>query len=445
MKNDLQHTTESSFNIKNFIGEESIGGVILIFVSIVAIFWANSPWYDSYHYLWHDLILTFKFGNIDLTANLHHWINDGLMAVFFFVIGLEIKREVMAGELSTKQKAFLPIMAAIGGMIVPALFYVVFNYNNPVDIKGWGVPMATDIAFALGLLSLLGDRVPIQLKIFLTALAIADDLGAIIVIALFYTESIDFTELINAGIFIAVLIIANRMRIRSSTFYGMVGLLGVWISFVFSGVHATLAGVLIAFTIPVHTKITKEEFIIKLENIVGRFKKKILKQSSLHSQKEAHLIDETLRLSKEAHTPLQQLEHSLHPLVTYFILPLFALANAGVHIEGSILNMLFHPISIGIILGLVGGKFIGITVITKLLIHFKLASLPEGVNWKMMYGMAMLAGIGFTMSMFISDLAFIDDQNIQIAKVGIMTASILAAVLGMLLLSFGLDKKNPKS
>lgn len=441
MKNDLKHTSESSFNIRTFISEESIGGVILVLVSILAIIWANSPWYSSYHYIWHEFILSFKFGNFDLTANLHHWINDGLMALFFFVIGLEIKREVMAGELSTKQKAFLPIMAAIGGMIIPALFYLAFNYNNPVDIKGWGVPMATDIAFALGLLSLLGDRVPIQLKIFLTALAIADDLGAILVIAIFYTESINYAELINAAIFIAVLVVANRMRLRSTTFYGVIGLLGVWISFIFSGVHATLAGVLIAFTIPVHTKLTKDEYIHKLEDLISTFKKKESSKGKLHSQDEAHIIDEALSLSKDAHTPLQKLEHSLHPVVTYFILPLFAISNAGVHIEGSFLAMALHPISIGIIVGLVGGKFVGITLISKLLIYFKMASLPEGVSWKMMYGMAMLAGIGFTMSMFIADLAFVDDQNIQIAKVGIMIASLLAAVLGMIILSFGLKKK----
>ena len=442
MKNNINHTSESSFSIRAFINEESIGGVILVLASIVAIIWANSPWYSSYHYIWHEFIVTFKFGSVDLTADLHHWITDGLMALFFFVIGLEIKREVMAGELSTKEKAFLPIMAALGGMIIPALFYFVFNYNNPVDIKGWGVPMATDIAFALGLLSLLGDRVPIQLKIFLTALAIADDLGAILVIAIFYTESINYIALINAGIFIAVLVIANRLRIRSTTFYGVIGLMGVWISFVFSGVHATLAGVLIAFTIPVNTKLNKDEYISKLEDLISSFKNKEISKGKLHSQSYAHIIDKALSLSKEAHTPLQKLEHSLHPVVTYFILPLFALSNAGVHIEGSIIDMALHPISIGIILGLVGGKFIGITVITKLLVYFKMARLPEGVNWKMMYGMAMLAGIGFTMSMFISDLAFVDEKNMQIAKVGTMIASALAAALGMIILSFGLKKKT---
>jgi NhaA family Na+:H+ antiporter len=442
MKNDLKHTTNSSFNITNFINQESIGGIILVSVSIIAIVWANSPWYDSYHYVWHEFILSLKFGNIDLTANLHHWINDGLMALFFFVIGLEIKREVMAGELSTRQKAFLPIMAAIGGMLIPALFYVVFNYNNPVDIKGWGVPMATDIAFALGLLSILGDKVPIQLKIFLTALAIADDLGAILVIAIFYTESIVYAELINAAVFIGVLIVANRLRLRSTTFYGVIGLLGVWISFIFSGVHATLAGVLIAFTIPVHTKITKEEYVNGLEKLIAKFRKNESSKGKLHSKEEAHIIDAALSLSKEAHTPLQKLEHSLHPVVTYFILPLFALSNAGVHIEGSIVKMVMHPISIGIIIGLVGGKFIGITLVSKVLVYFKLATLPEGLTWRMMYGMAFLAGIGFTMSMFISDLAFIDDENIQVAKVGIMVASLLAAVIGMLILSVSLKVKE---
>ena len=240
----------SSFKISRFINEQTYGGVLLICATVAALIWANSSFYESYHQIWHGLKVGFAWGDLNMIASLHHWINDGLMALFFFVIGLEIKREVMGGELSSIKKASMPIAAAIGGMLIPAIIYAIVVTKFPEYVHGWGIPMATDIAFALGLLAMLGSRIPLNLKIFLTALAIADDLGAVLVIAVFYTESIDFSELLYAGFFLAVLIAANYMGVRRTVFYALVGFIGVWIAFIFSGVHATIAGILIAFTIP---------------------------------------------------------------------------------------------------------------------------------------------------------------------------------------------------
>ncbi len=424
------------FRISSFINEETYGGLLLILATIAALVWANSPYYESYHHVWHEIKVGIAWGNKDIISSIHHWINDGLMALFFFVVGLEIKREVMGGELSSMKKASLPIAAAVGGMVLPAIFYLAVNLDSPEYDNGWGIPMATDIAFALGLLAMLGKRVPLNLKIFLTALAIADDLGAVMVIAIFYTESIDYYELIYASVCLAILLIANLAGVRKTIFYALVGFAGVWIAFVYSGVHATIAGVLIALTIPARTRIDEANYIARLSELLDKYKKQETDPgSSLLTKGQVHVLSEITELNEQAHTPLQRLEHTLHPVTAYFILPLFALSNAGVHIDGKVVDMLFHPISIGIILGLVLGKLLGITLFSKLVVRLKLASLPEGVRWSHVYGAAMLAGIGFTMSMFISDLAFEEEKYIQIAKVGIMAASLLSAVLGMLWLA----------
>jgi NhaA family Na+:H+ antiporter len=426
--------TNSKFNILSFIKEESLGGYILIAITIIALIWANSGFYESYHYLWHELQMGFKFGDFEITSSLHHWINDGLMALFFFTIGLEIKREVLAGELSTFKKARLPIVAAIGGMVIPALIYVIISINHPEFISGWGIPMATDIAFALGLMAMLGKRVPVSLKIFLTALAIADDLGAIMVIAVFYTESIDMMELLNAAFFLGVLIAANRLGIRSAIFYALVGGLGVWTSFLFSGVHATIAGVLIALTIPVRPKISEKVFIQRLSSCLDVFKKTDPNDKSLLTKAQFKVVSSIGHHVSDANTPLQKLEHAMHPVSTYVILPVFALSNAGVHIEGNLMAMLIHPISLGIMGGLILGKFLGISVFSRIFVKLKLASLPPGVSWAHIYGMSFLAGIGFTMSMFIADLGFERQEYEEIAKVGILAASLLAGIIGVTIL-----------
>ena len=414
----------------------------MIGVTIIAVFWANSSYYDVYNHIWHNVKMGFSFGNFELKGDLHHWVNDGLMAIFFFVIGLEIKREVMDGGLSSFQDAILPITAAIGGMLVPALVYVAFNYDNPQNIDGWGIPMATDIAFALGLLSLLGNRVHPNLKIFLTALAIADDLGAILVIAFFYTESIDMTEIIYAMIFLGVLFGANKLGVRKTAFYAIVGLGGVWLSFIYSGVHATIAGVLVAMAIPSKPKISGKKYFEKLKSLLLGSKFSTSENMSIISSDEAHTLSDVIKSTKEAESPSQKLEHILHPFSAFFILPIFALANAGVRIEGSLMELLLHPISLGIIAGLVLGKLLGISLFTHLIVKMNITSLPKGMDFRQVYGASLLAGIGFTMSIFISDLAFSNEESIQIAKVGVFAASILAAILGMTLLSFSSKQKE---
>jgi NhaA family Na+:H+ antiporter len=423
------------YGITSFINQETSGGILLILATVVALFWANSSFYPAYHHLWYEMKVGFTWGDFKLIGSLHHWINDGLMALFFFTVGLEIKREIIGGELSSMKKASLPIVAALGGMIIPAAVYALVVINKPELLHGWGVPMATDIAFALGLLAMLGNRININLKIFLTALAIADDLGAILVIAIFYTETINYTELITAAVFMVVLIVANFAGVRRTLFYAVVGLSGVWLSFLYSGVHATIAGVLIALTIPARTGIDEQTYISKLSRLLQKFRKENPNGNPLLTKEQAHVVEEIDNLNDAAQTPLQKLEHFLHPITTYFILPVFALSNAGVRVEGNILDLVLHPVAIGIILGLVLGKFIGISLFSRLMVKFKWASLPAGVSWKQIYGVTLLAGIGFTMSIFISELAFSDEAFKQIAKVGIMTASLLAAVLGMVWLT----------
>jgi NhaA family Na+:H+ antiporter len=429
-----------NFKISNFIKEESLGGILLIIATVVAIIWANNS--DSYYHLWHKFYISLNAGDFSMSHSLGHWVNDGLMAIFFFTIGLEIKREIMGGELSSMKKASLPILAALGGMLIPALFYVLFNSSNPQYSSGWGIPMATDIAFALGLMALLGDRVNINLKIFLTALAIADDLGAILVIAIFYTENIEISSLINAAVFLTILIVANKMGVRKTAFYAIVGLFGVWTSFLFSGVHATIAGVLIALTIPARPKISEREFANQVKIKIKKFEDAQTNEVSLLTTKQAHCIEDIDSIADDAHTPLQKLEHALHPIVAFFILPVFALANAGIIIEGKIIDSLMSPIALGIIAGLVLGKSIGITGISWLAIKFKLASLPEGTSWRGIIGASFMAGIGFTMSIFVAELAFDDKEIVMMAKIGIFTASIISAIIGLTLLSLNSKTKN---
>ncbi len=432
----------NTFKISRFINEEAYGGIILIFATIAALIWANSVFYEGYYHIWHEYKVGIVWGKINLVGSLHHWINDGLMALFFFTVGLEIKREIMGGELSSIKKASMPIAAAVGGMIIPAFIYALVVAKHPEYLHGWGIPMATDIAFALGLLALLGKRVNINLKIFLTALAIADDLGAVMVIAVFYTDAINYSELISAAFFLGILVIANFAGIRNTFFYALVGITGVWVAFIFSGVHATIAGVLIALTIPARTKVSEIEYIGGLSKCLSKFKDEQPNENSLLTKEQTHLIAKIDNLNRQAQTPLQKLEHALHPITVYFILPVFALSNAGVHIEGSILHMIMHPISLGIIAGLVLGKFLGVSLFSKLMVWLKISTLPLGVTWRQIYGIAFLAGIGFTMSMFISDLAFVNDDFKQIAKVGIMAASFISAIIGMLWLGLGAKKHD---
>lgn len=416
--------------VNRFIDLEYTSGIVLLISVVVAILWANSS-PTSYHHLW-EIKLTAGFGKSILSQPLHIWINDGLMAIFFFVIGLELKREFMDGELSSFRKASLPMGAALGGMIVPALIYLLINYGSPSD-RGWGIPMATDIAFALALLSMAGKHIPTSIKVFLSALAVADDLGAVLVIAFFYTASVNLTSLGIAGLFFLALIIGNKLGIRNSAFYLIIGIC-VWLGFLFSGVHATIAGVLVAFTIPAATRINEEVYSSNLKKLTQEFEQEIPGNSTLTTPAQHQTIQHVKNLSMAAETPLQKIEHGLHPWVAFVIMPLFALSNAGIIIGPDFFSSIINPVSIGVTLGLVFGKFIGIMFFTWLMIKIGIGSLPEGSNWRHIIGVALLGGIGFTMSLFISGLAFKNQEFVDQAKYGILIASILAGILGSLVL-----------
>ena len=418
---------------QEFFQQEASSGILLIIATVIALIWANSPWAESYNALWHTK-LTFSFGNFGVSKDLLHWINDGLMAVFFFVVGLEIKREVLVGELASLRQAILPIVAAIGGMVFPAGFYLLFNMNGPAQ-GGWGIPMATDIAFALGVLSLLGKRVPLSLKIFLTAVAIVDDLGAVLVIALFYTSELVWVSLLVGAIFLVALIVMNRLGVRSPIVYGLLGI-GLWVAFLKSGVHATIAGVLLAITIPVRTRINTEEFITNASYFLDDFRKHGKQGESVLTNKSQRATLQAIEVAAEhAQTPLQRLEHILHPWVSNFIMPVFALANAGVVLRSDLFSLLVQPVTLGIMAGLIFGKQIGVFIASYLAVKLKWAELPSGLTWGRLYGLAWLAGIGFTMSLFITSLAFTDTGILATAKAGILFASLISGTVGAFILS----------
>jgi NhaA family Na+:H+ antiporter len=417
--------------VSRFIHLEYTSGVVLLLSVIVAIFWANSSFSESYHHVW-ETPLSVGFGNYIFNQPLHIWINDCLMAIFFFVIGLELKREFMDGELSTLKKASLPMFAALGGMVVPALLYFILNQGTDAE-HGWGIPMATDIAFALALLSIAGKHIPVGVKVFLSALAVADDLGAVLVIAFFYTADLNFIPLAIAGLVLVFMMLGNLMGIRSSAFYLVMGA-GVWMGFLLSGVHATIAGVLTAFTIPATVKINELVYASKIKSLLVVFEKEIPRNSTLTTPEQLTTIEEIKSLSGAAETPLQKIEYTLHPYVAFIIMPLFALANAGMVIGADFFTAIINPVSMGVIIGLIAGKFVGILLFTWVMVKFKVAKLPYQSNWNHITGVALLAGVGFTMSLFISNLAFTDPYMINQAKYGILLASIIAGILGTMVL-----------
>jgi Na+:H+ antiporter, NhaA family len=420
--------------INEFLHQEASGGILLIICTIIALVWANSPWFESYHHLWHTYI-TIDIGKLlNLNYSIHHWINDGLMAIFFFTVGLEIKRELLVGELSSLQKASLPIAGAIGGMVAPALLYTIFNAGGE-GVNGWGIPMATDIAFVVGIMALLGPRIPLSLKIFVLALAIADDIGAVLVIAIFYTAEVSITALIIAGIVVLILVVLNKLGTKSLIPYTILGII-LWLAFLKSGVHATIAGVLLAFTIPASSRYNTQKFSEKVKDLINKFDstgdhgQNVL--SNQERQTDVMAIEESCQ---KVLTPLQRFEHGLHPWVAFLIIPVFALANAGVTLAGlDIFSALFSPVSLGIIIGLFIGKQLGIFAFSFIAVKMKFATLTEGVNWKNLYGAGILAGIGFTMSLFIAGLAFNDQALIDLSKIGILTGSLFAGVFGFVFL-----------
>lgn len=427
---------------QRFIHWEVAGSIVLLAATLLALAWANSPWYASYFKLVHQYVGV-SWGDAVFKLSLQHWVNDLLMVVFFFVVGLEIKREMVLGQLSSVKKAVLPVMAAIGGMIVPALAYVAFNSGGPGS-HGWGVPMATDIAFALGVLAIFGSRVPLALKVLLTALAIADDLGAVLVIALFYTEKIHFGALIVAAVFLFLIAAANRAGFRRAGIYVWL-VLGVWVAIFASGIHATVAGILVALLVPLRPRLEPGEFLDMLRDQLEELRQSGVRitsqsvvQDASHYEAIADLDVKTAALRPAGLT----FEHYLHQPQAFIILPLFAFFNAGVRLGGDATEALMNPISIGIIFGLVIGKQIGVTGFSWLAIRLGWASLPEGVTWMQIWGLSCLAGIGFTMSLFVSELAFGDPELVGSAKIGILAASLIAGVWGALVLSRSLPDKS---
>ena len=427
--------------LERFLKIESAGGILLLFSTVMALFWANFLSIESYHHFWH-LNLSINVGNFELSDTILHWINDGLMAVFFFVVGLEIKREFLTGELSSTKQAILPIMAAIGGMIVPALMFLLFEHPG-LEKDGWGIPMATDIAFSLGVLSLLGRRVPLSLKVFLVAFAIVDDLGAVLIIALFYNSEVQWFFLIYAFILLFFLIFLNRVHVNIIPIYVFTGLI-IWYLFYLSGVHPTIAGVLVAFTIPLYRKIKLKTFCSNMENNLKPYCNSTDEPANLnHDQLEA--IDTIESQLRQVQSPLQSLEHSLHDFTTFIVMPLFALANAGVVFGGTAGTNLFAGLSSEITSSLFIGKVLGITIFSWVAVKLRLAILPRNVNWINVIGIGLLGGMGFTMSLFISNLAYGPGALNDAAKIGILVGSFLAGLSGYLVLRFSLGKKSKLS
>ena len=420
------------YPLREFISNSSMSGILLFCMALLAMIIMNSPWEHAFHHFW-ETPIRLSIGQFVLDKTLHHWINDGLMAIFFFVVGLELKREMVAGEFSNPRNAILPIVAALGGMVVPALTYVLFNNGLP-SVSGWGIPMATDIAFALGVLYLLGDKVPLSLKLFLTALAIADDLGAVLVIAIFYSTDIQVNMLLLGGVFFVIMLVANRLGVRHPLVYAILGIGGLWTCFLLSGVHATIAAVLAAFTIPVTVKVKDYEYSNEMERSIKQFKDSDTNDLPIVTPEQLHIIEHIRDVSMKALTPLQQLEHAMHPVVLFLIMPIFALSNAGVHLGEGVSSLFLQPVTLGVFFGLLLGKVVGVVGSVWLIVRLGIAPFPEGMNTKNLWGLGFLTGIGFTMSLFVTGLAFTDDSFVTMAKIGILSASLLAGIIGYIIL-----------
>ncbi len=421
---------QALYSFRKFIRSAVIGSVILLVCALVAILWANSPWSSSYFDLW-ETHITLIMGEWVLDLTLHQWVNEGLMMMFFLLVGLEVKEQILVGELSSVKRAMLPVAAAIGGMIVPALIYAIINGSGEGS-EGWGVPMSTDIAFALGILALLGKRVPLSLKVFLAALAIADDIGAIAVITLFYTDSIAVEGILLAlGLWLVIFALGRVGVFNAFIYFGLS--CGVWLGFTIGGIHATIAGVLVAMAIPAHALINPDHAFRRLVNAIDP--NRMGGRALLHDKDQQELVHDLNAAVHDIEPPLVQLERSLQPWVTFVVMPLFALSNAGVVIGGDILNTLTSPVSLGVIFGLLVGKPIGITLFAWLTVRSGIAELPSGLTLLHIHGVSWLAGIGFTVALFVTELAFVEAHVLaDEAKIGILFASFIAGIIGFSLL-----------
>jgi Na+:H+ antiporter, NhaA family len=441
---DQKYPLESLFGrilspFEDFLHRTAAGGIVLIVATIAAVglaTWLGEP---AIHHAW-ERTLAISRGSFHLERSLHDWVNDALMALFFLVVGLELKREILVGELSSMRDAALPVVAALGGMVVPALIYASFNAGTPTE-AGWGIPMATDIAFAVGLLVLLGDRVPRGLMIFLTALAIADDLGAVLVIAIFYTDQIELPFLRASGALFVLLVFFNRGGVRNPLPYALVGAM-LWFYVLASGVHATVAGVLLALAIPARGAFTPEQFQKRIEELHSALQADradlATPDDPLRNHRMTAIAEATEKVAAAVQSPLRRIEHILSPWVAFLVIPIFALANAGIDLTDVKWNALFSShATLGVIAGLFIGKFVGISLFSLLTVKTGLGHLPSGVKWRHLLGAAWLAGIGFTMSLFISQLAFADAEMIEQAKIGILVASFVSGVTGFLWLWIG--------
>jgi len=419
---------------EQFLRRTSAGGVVLIATTIIALGLAAALGGEAIQRFW-ELTFTLSAGErFRLELSWQHWVNDGLMALFFLLVGLELKREVLVGELSSLKDAALPTSAALGGMIVPALIYAAFNAGTPAE-SGWGIPMATDIAFAIGILVLLAGRVPKNLIIFLTALAIADDLGAVLVITIFYTASLDSRSLGTAAVLLLILVLFNRGGIRHPLPYAVAGVL-LWGGVHASGIHGTVAGILLALTIPARPTYTPALFERRIDELRSAFRADRLDLTTpdnpLRNDRMASIAEAMERSAAAVQSPLQRIEHALMPWVSFAIIPIFALANAGIDLRGVVWSQaLSSNVTMGVLAGLVIGKFVGISLFSWLAVLLGLARLPSGVQWKHLLGAAWLGGIGFTMSLFIAQLATGDPSIIEQAKLGILLASVISAAIGL--------------
>lgn len=421
---------------QKFVRLQSSSGILLLATTIIALVWANSAFAESYQDFW-QYELGFVSDSFELTKPLILWVNDGLMAIFFFLIGLEIKREFMIGELNSTKKVMFPLIGALGGIALPVLIYLVLN-QNPETLKGWGIPMATDIAFSLAIIKVLGNRVPLSLKIFLTAFAIVDDLGAVLVIAIFYSGSLNFVLLASALALLAFIYFLSYKGYYSEMFIIVSGFV-VWLLFLKAGLHPTLAGILMAFAVPVRQKISTTQFTDELENIVNHMKKSQVLQQPVLSAEQLKLVDDLEDWAEKYQSPLQHFEHALHDWVAYLIIPIFALANAGVALNGSV--GLETALVINITICLVLGKSIGITGVIFLARKLKIIQVPAEITNKQIIGVSFLAGIGFTMAIFIAGLAFSSSpEYIDSAKIGILIGSFLSAIIGYLILRYKSEK-----